>query len=41
MDDLMRYLGGGELSGGELALAWAVGLAAGVGVAALLLLALV
>lgn len=41
MDDLLRYLGGGELTGGEMALAWVVGISAGVGVAALLLLALV
>ena len=41
MDDLLRYLGGAELSGGEMALAWVVGIAAGLAVAALLLLAIV
>lgn len=41
MDELLRYLGGVEMSGRELALAWAVGIVAGAAVAALLLVAVI
>ena len=41
MDELLRHLDGADLSVGQMALVWVVGIAAGVGVAALLLLAIV
>jgi len=41
MDDLLKHLGGAGMKDGEVLLAWSVGIVAGIGVAVLLLLAII